>query len=180
MRKVTYDYCRQCDTCQHTKYSTTAPQVARPLRLPHLPFRHLAMYFLSLPPKARTENRHTVTYDTVWTIVDRVSSYVKILLVTKDITAEDLIEKFKQNIFPGWGYPQNIVLDMDAKFTSQAWTKYYSDNNIHQSMSTAYHPRTDGQSEVANKAIIQKIKYMAYEGDSNWLKNLPHIQSSIN
>jgi hypothetical protein len=47
-------------------------------------------------------------------------------------------------------------------------------------MSTAYHPRTDGQSEVANKAIIQKIRHMAYEGDSNWLKNLPHIQAAIN
>ena len=93
MRKDTYDYCIQCDTCQHTKYSTTALQgLARPLPVLHLPFRHLAMDFLSLPPKAQTENRHTVTYDAVWTIVDRLSSYVKILPVTKDITAEEHIE----------------------------------------------------------------------------------------
>ena len=47
-------------------------------------------------------------------------------------------------------------------------------------MSTAYHPRTDGQSQVANKAIIQQIKKMVHEGDSNWLGQLPHIQSRLN
>jgi hypothetical protein len=181
MRKDTYEYCQQCDNCQHTKYATTAPQgLAHPLPVPHLPFTHLAMDFLSLPPKTRIENGHTITYDAVWTIVDRLSSYVKIIPVTKDIIASRLIDLFERHIFPDWGYPQDIVTDMDPKFTSKIWRKYCSVNKINQSTSTAYHPRTDGQSEVANKAIIQKIKHMAYQGDSNWLQNLPHIQAAIN
>ena len=99
----------------------TAPQgLAHMLPVPHLRFRHLSMDFLSLPPKVRTEHGHTITYDAVWTIVDRLSSYVKILPVTKDITAEELIDKFEQHIFPDWGYLQDIVTYMDPKFTSKA------------------------------------------------------------
>ena len=51
MRKDTIDYCKQCDTYQQTTFSTQAPQVlARPLPIPHQPFTHIAMHFLSLPP----------------------------------------------------------------------------------------------------------------------------------
>ena len=76
--------------------------------------------------------------------------------------------------------PQDIVSDRDAKFTSQAWNDFGETFNIHQSMSTAYHPRTDGQSQVANKSIIQEIKKMVHEGDSNWLGQLPQIHSRLN
>ena len=72
MRKDTMDYCEQCDTCQRTKFSTQAPQgLARPLPIPHQPFPHIAMDFLSLPPKVKKENGQGIIYDQVWTIVDR-------------------------------------------------------------------------------------------------------------
>jgi len=47
-------------------------------------------------------------------------------------------------------------------------------------MSTAFHPRTDGASEVANKQLIQKIRTMAIDGDTNWLEKLPSIQATLN
>ena len=76
--------------------------------------------------------------------------------------------------------PQDIVSDRDAKFTSKAWKDFCKTFYIYQSTSTAYHPRTDGQSEVANKPIIQQIKKMVHEGDSNCLGQLRHIQSILN
>ena len=71
MRKDTMDYCKQCDTCQQTTFSTQAPQgLARPLPIPHQPFTHIAMDFLSLPPNVRKEHGQEIIYDQVWTIVD--------------------------------------------------------------------------------------------------------------
>ena len=148
MRKDSINYCSQCDTCQHTTYSTQAPQgLTRPLPIPHQPFTHLAMNFLSLPPKVRTERGKQTIYDTVWTIVERFSSYVTIIPLTKDVKAEELVIKFIHFIDSDWGMPKDIVSDMDPKFTSKAWKTFCDDNNIHQSMSTTYYPRNDEQAK---------------------------------
>ena len=181
IRKDTMDYCKQCDTCQRASLSTQAPQwLARPLPILQQPFTHIAMDFLFLPPKVRKEHGQEIIHQQVWTIVNRFSKYVKILPLTKNTTADNLISKLFYYVYPDWGMPQDIVSDRNAKFTSKAWKDFYETFQIHQSMNTAYHPRTDGQSEVANKAIIQQIKKMVHEGDSNRLGQLPHIQSRLN
>ena len=163
-------YCKQCDTCQRTTFSTQAPQgLGRPLPIPHQPFTHIAMDFLSLPPKVRKEHGQEIIYDQVGTIVDRFPQYVRMLPLTKNATADNLISKLFYYVYPDWGMPQDIVSDQDAKYPSKAWKDFCKTFNIHQSMSKAYHRRTDRQSEVANKAIIQQIKKMVQEGDSNWL-----------
>ena len=138
------------------------------------------MDFLSLPPQVRKEHRQEIIYDQVWTIVDRFSQYIKIIPLTQNATADNVITKFFYHVYLDWGVLQDIVADQDAKFTSKAWTDFCQTFNIHQSMSTAYHSRTDGQSEVANKAIVQQIKKMVHEGDSNWPGQLRHIQSRLN
>ena len=175
------DNYRQSDTCQRTTFSTQARQgLPRPLPIPYLSFSHISMDFLSLPPKVRKEHAQEIIYDRVWTIVDRFSQYDKIIPLTKNATAHNLITKFFYHVYPDWGMPQDIVSDQDAKFTSKPWKDFCQTCNIHQSMSTAYHPTTDGQSEVANKHMIQQFKKMVHEGDSNWLGLLPHIQSRLN
>ena len=176
MRKDTMDYCQQCDTCQYTMYSTKAPQgLARPIPIPSGPLTHLCMDFLSLPPKIRKENGQDVIYNTIWVIVDRHSNYTKLISVNKEITSEKLCQIYETLIKPDWGYPQDIISDRDTRLTAKPWTEYCKKHKIHQSLSTAYHPRSDGQTVVANKAIVQKIRHMNYDGTSNWLENLPNI-----
>ena len=141
MRKDTMDYCKQCDTCQRTTFSTQAQQgPAKPLPIPQQLFTHIDMDFLSPPPKLRKEHRQEIIYDQVWTIVDRFSQYVKILPRTKNATADNLISKFFYHVYTDWGMPQDKVSDRDAKFTSKAWKDFYETYNIYQSMSTVYHP----------------------------------------
>ena len=76
--------------------------------------------------------------------------------------------------------PGDIVSDRDSRFTGEPWTSFCKDNQIYQSLRSAYHPRTDGQTEVANKAVIQHIRARNYEGNSNWRAYLPSIQAILN
>jgi len=45
--------------------------------------------------------------------------------------------------------------------------------------STAYHPQTDGKSEIANKAILQAARACKVEGNE-WLHKLSEIQLKLN
>ena len=133
VRKDTMDYCKQCNTCQRTTFSTQGSQgLARPLPIPHQPFMQIAMDFLSLPPKVRKEHGQEIIYDQVWAIVDQFTPYVKILPLTKNATTENLISKFFYHVYPDWGIPQDIVCDRDAKCTSKAWKDFCETFNIHQ------------------------------------------------
>ena len=112
MRKDTYDYCQQCDTCQHTRYTTQLPQgLARPLLIPQKTFTHLSMDFLALPPKSRKERNMDVIYDSIWVIMDRFSALKKLIPVNKEITSQDLCDKFMEQVYPDWGMPEDIVSD---------------------------------------------------------------------
>ena len=176
-----FDYCRQCDSCQHTKTSTQLPQsFAKPLSLPNQPFSHLSMDFLSLPPKSRNENGIDVIYDKLWVIVERFSCLKELIEIPKGITAPGLITLFLNRYYKNWGLPDDIVTDRDPLFTSKEWTQFCADNQIVRSMSTSDHPRTDGQTEVANKQVLSIIRNMVDSGNTNWLENLALIQVTLN
>ena len=112
--------------------------------------------------------------------MDRFSALKKLIPVSKEITSQDLCDKFMEQVYPDCGMPENIVSDRDTRFIAEPWTKFCKKNHIKQSLSTAYHPRTDGQTEVANKAIIQQVRARTFDGESNWLASLPLIQATLN
>jgi len=71
-------------------------------------------------------------------------------------------------------------MDRDVLFTSKDWTNFCTVNNISQSMSSAYHPETVGQSEIANKSIIAILRAKLLEQGIDWLSAVPSVQVAIN
>jgi transposase InsO family protein len=63
------------------------------------------------------------------------------------ITAQELADLFVRHVFSKHGIPNDIVSDRGSKFTSTFWIALSNALKIKQSMSTAYHPETDGQTE---------------------------------
>jgi len=104
-----------------------------------------------------------VSYDCVWVIVDTFSKYKIILPLPLNYTAVQLINVYYTSIYPFFGLLQDIVTDRDILFTLLDWKKFCTQNNITQSMSSTYHPETDGQSEIANKSIIAILRVKLLE-----------------
>ena len=62
-------------------------------------------------------------------------------------TLEEFCRLYIREIVRLHGVPVSIVSDRDPRFTDQFWKSFQKAMGTQLSMSTAFHPQTDGQSE---------------------------------
>ncbi|KAK3012761.1 hypothetical protein RJ639_008109 [Escallonia herrerae] len=71
-----------------------------------------------------------------------------------------------------WGMPQDIVSDRDSRFTGNFWTKLFKLFGSQLSMSSSYHPESDGQSERFNSMLEEYLRHFVSATQKNWVKLL--------
>jgi len=153
----TREYCKTCAICQQAKNSTQRPyELLHPLPIPSQPFTYLTMDILTLP--AIIDHATKNHYSHVWTIVCRLTKYTLVLPLPDGYTADTLVSLFMSHVYPHLGYPLDIVTDNNTLFHSAVWSGFCKLNSISQSFSTPYHHESDGQSEIANKAILTILR----------------------
>jgi len=73
------------------------------------------------------------------------------------------------------GCPFYAVFDWDTPFMSDHFKEWAARKGIKLEPSTTYHPQTDGQSEIANKEILQATQVCKVEA-KEWLHKYSEIQ----
>ena len=63
--------------------------------------------------------------------------------------------------------------DRDPIFLSSFWQSLFSVLGTELLLSSAYHPQTDGQSEVLNRCLEQYLRCMCLDSPNEWSKWLP-------
>lgn len=72
---------------------------------------------------------------------------------TTSVTSQGLAKLYLQHVFSKHGVPSNIVSNCSNKFTSAFWKDLNKALGIKQNLSTAYHPKSDGQTEQVNQVV---------------------------
>jgi hypothetical protein len=135
------------------------------------------MDFIGPLPACKLNN---VWYDSIYTITDRFTGWVWALPTDVELTAEDAAELFYRHICTFRGLPESIVSDRDTRFTSKFWTTLMKRLNIKMSMSSAFHPQTDGSTERANKTVVQILRNWVSVKQDDWALHLPSVTYAIN
>ena len=97
-----------------------------------------------------------------------------------ECSAADVAFLFLNTVFKLHGAPQELVSDRDTRFTSAFWTEVCLLMQIKRSMSTAYHPQSDGQMERMNRVLEDMLRHYVSPNQTDWDKHLPMVEFAIN
>ena len=105
-------------------------------------------------------------------MVNRLNKMVKCVLMD-GITAKDAAKAFYIHVWKNHGLFSFIISDRGRPFVNHFWEQLTTRLKISTDFSTAYHPKTDGQTEIMNSVFEQYLKaYMNYF-QNDWASWLP-------
>ncbi|GJT20731.1 putative reverse transcriptase domain-containing protein [Tanacetum coccineum] len=103
-------------------------------------------------------------YDTIWEIIDRLTKFAHFLPMRENDPMEKLMKVYMKEVVTRHGVPVSIISDRDGRFTSLLWQALHKALGNRLDMSTAYHPKTDGQMEFSyNNGYHTSIKAAPFE-----------------
>ncbi|KAD4180377.1 hypothetical protein E3N88_28968 [Mikania micrantha] len=124
----------------------------------------------------RTSSGH----DTIWVIIDRLTKSAHFLRMRETYTIDKLAKLYINEIVVRHGVPLSIISDRDSRFTSRFWQSLHKSLGTHLNLSTAYHPQTDGQSELTIQTLEDMLRTCVLDFGGNWDFHLPLIEFSYN
>jgi len=105
----------------------------------------------------------------ILTVVDRFSKYAHFIALGHPYTATSVARAFFDGIVRLHGFPTSIVSDRDPVFTGHVWRDLFRMAGVKLRLSTAFHPQTDGQSEVVNKVIAMYLRCVTGDRPRAWV-----------
>ncbi|KAJ1596994.1 hypothetical protein NDA14_002766 [Ustilago hordei] len=161
------DYVASCPVCARYKAPRHRPYgLLQPLATPDRPWGSISLDFIEgLPPSKKYDSK---TYDSILVIVDRLTKFAILAPTHKTVTAKQTAVLLYGHMIRLFGYPDHMVSDRGRQFISGAWKAFAEQMGVKHSLSTAYHPQTDGQTERVNQVIEQYLRmYCNYE-QNDW------------
>ena len=80
--------------------------------------------------------------------MDRLTKSAHFLAMRMTFTLEEFCQLYIREIVQLHGVLVSIISDKDPRFTAHFWKSFRKTIGIQLTMSTAFHPQTDGQSEM--------------------------------
>ena len=169
------DFVRRYLTCQHIKAEHQKPAgLLKPLKVVEWKLEHVTMDFVTHLPQ--TPRRH----DAVWVIVDRLTKSAHFLAMRMTFTLEGLCRLYIREIVWLHGEPVSIVLDRDPRFTAHFWKSFQKAMGTRLTMSTTFHPQTDGQLERTIQVLEDMLRACVLDHKDSWEEHLPLVEFAYN
>ncbi|KAL6506421.1 hypothetical protein OROGR_024602 [Orobanche gracilis] len=159
-------FIKECQICQQHKYLTGKSQgLLQPLPIPHQVWEDISMDFITHLPNSAGKT-------TIWVVVDR--------LTTAKFTAAFLASVFINELYSLHGLPKTIVSDRDPLFLSHFWRDLFKQLGTKLCYISAYHPESDGQTEVVNRSVEYYLRCFVSDNPTKWTRFIPMAQFWFN
>ena len=130
--------------------------------IPNQPWDAVSIDFVLGLPKTQRGN------DSIYVVVDRFSKMAHFIACKKTSDATHIANLFFSEIIRLHGLPISIVSNSDTKFVGHFWRTFWKKIGANLSCSSAYHPKTDGQTEVVNRSLGKILRSLVYQSPKHW------------
>lgn len=96
-------------------------------------------------------------------VVDCLTKYVHFGHLPSDFDAHQMAYLFTDMVIKLHDLPRSIISDHDRIFLSTFWKELHSLSGTTLKHSSAFHPQTDGQTEVLNQTLEQYLRTFVHE-----------------
>jgi hypothetical protein len=103
--------------------------------------------------------------DSLFLSTDLVSSFL--LLLRPRMSTTPLSPDYFTHVYRHHGLPLEIISDRDPIFMRKFWTTLFGMLRVKLRPSSAYHPETDGQTEVVNRKVEEILRCFVNHNQSN-------------
>ena len=176
--RTTKQFCRNCQTCNRAKTKHQAPAgLLQPLPPPDRPWKEVSMDFVTGLPKSKEG------FNAVFNVVCRLTKmrhYIPCQAGDDALSAEETAKLFEKHVWRLHGLPESLVSDRDPRFAGLVFQHLCKILGIDSKLSTAFHPQTDGQTEIINAEMERYLRtYVNYQQD-DWVEWLPKAEFAAN
>ena len=177
MTQFVADFVKGCALCFRTKTPRSSPPgFLKPLEVPLRAWSDISIdHVVDLPPCKRDGK----TFHNILVVVDRLTKMRHFIPTTSLDTAE-LVECFIKNIYKLHGAPDSLISDHGSAFVSEFWRRLNTRISITLKPSSAFHPQTDGQTEIVNASLNQYLRAFVSFTQDDWVDWLPLAEFSGN
>uniref|UniRef100_A0A9J8B026 Gypsy retrotransposon integrase-like protein 1 n=1 Tax=Cyprinus carpio carpio TaxID=630221 RepID=A0A9J8B026_CYPCA len=167
-------FVRGCSVCTITNTPRKLPEGKLvPLPIPHRPWSHLGVDFMTDLPKSNN-------FTCILVAVDRFSKACKLIPLPGLPTAFETAEALFNHVFRNFGIPKAIVSDRGPQFISRVWQAFFRLLGVTVSLSSGYHPQTNGQTERKIQEIGRYLRSYCHQYQDSWSRYLPWAEYAQN
>ncbi|ESK81012.1 hypothetical protein Moror_7600 [Moniliophthora roreri MCA 2997] len=111
--------------------------------------------------------------DSILVMVDHSSTKGVIFTpCTKTTDATKVAEMLIQHLYKRFGLPDRIISDRDPRFAAEVFQEMGKQLSIKHSMSTAFHPQTNGETERVNREVEVYLRMFCAKEQTRWKEYL--------
>ncbi|CAI5669654.1 unnamed protein product [Oreochromis niloticus] len=166
-------YCNTCHTCQLVgkPNQTVPPAPLCPIPAVGEPFEHVLVDCVGPLPRTRAGNQFLLT---IMCLSTRFPEAIPLRRITTANITKALIK-----FFTTFGLPKTVQTDQGTNFLSRAFKQTLISLGISHSVSSAYHPESQGTLERWHQTLKAMLKKYCHDMGRSWDEGVPFVLFAI-